>query len=35
MELELFAGAIIACGKALDIPVPETTEIYNESGMLV
>lgn len=36
-ELELFAGAIIAYGKALDIPVPETTEIYNEikNGMLV
>lgn len=36
-ELELFAGAIIAYGQALGIPVPETTEIYNEikSGMLV
>lgn len=36
-ELELFAGAIIAYGKALGIPVPETTEIYNEikNGMLV
>ncbi|RAJ24927.1 ketopantoate reductase family protein [Pedobacter cryoconitis] len=36
-ELELFAGAIIAYGKALGIPVPETTEIYHEikNGMLV
>lgn len=36
-ELELFAGAIIAYGQALGIPVPETTEIYNEikNGMLV
>lgn len=29
-ELELFAGAIINYGKALDIPVPETTRIYKE-----
>ncbi|AMP98213.1 2-dehydropantoate 2-reductase [Pedobacter cryoconitis] len=36
-ELELFAGAIIAYGKQLGIPVPETTDIYNEikNGMLV
>lgn len=29
-ELELFAGAIINYGKALDIPVPETTRINKE-----
>ncbi|MGY0036272.1 ketopantoate reductase family protein [Pedobacter sp. NJ-S-72] len=29
-ELELFAGAIIAYGDALDIPVLETSAIYNE-----
>jgi len=36
-ELELFAGAIIAYGDALNIPVPETTDIYNEikNGILV
>ncbi|KIO75414.1 2-dehydropantoate 2-reductase [Pedobacter lusitanus] len=36
-ELELFAGAIIAYGKALNIAVPETTAIYKEirEGLLV
>lgn len=29
-ELALFAGAIINYGQALDIPVPETTKIYQE-----
>ncbi|QNK64153.1 2-dehydropantoate 2-reductase [Pedobacter sp. PAMC26386] len=36
-ELELFAGAIIAYGENLSIPVSETTSIYNEikKGILV
>jgi 2-dehydropantoate 2-reductase len=36
-ELELFAGAIIAYGEVLNIPVPETKDIYNEirEGILV
>jgi len=29
-ELELFAGAIINYGQLLDIPVPQTTQIYHE-----
>ncbi|MBB6270862.1 2-dehydropantoate 2-reductase [Pedobacter cryoconitis] len=36
-ELELFAGAIVAYGNALNINVPETTAIYDEirEGILV
>lgn len=35
-ELELFAGAIMDYGKALELPVPESTRIYEEikSGLL-